>query len=146
MALFRYPLPEPRGILSHHVALRFLFSEMARLISLHEWLHGIDDTPLTFCAAWLPFVSSIQAFPFALVSLDLPVYEYGGLLHAFLSRRVHIDPQELVSGVHFGSSERIEADGLPELPLASVARGNLQIERRGVSCPSRAGRRLSDII
>src|SRR2546429_333603 len=29
-ALVRYPLPEPRGILSHHVALRFLFPEMMR--------------------------------------------------------------------------------------------------------------------
>src|SRR6266567_9043716 len=104
MALFRYPLPEPRGILSHHVALRSLFSEMTRLISLHGCLHNIDDTPRAFCAASLQYVSSIQVFPFALASLDLPVYEYGGLLHAFLSRRVHIDPQEPVSGVRFGSS------------------------------------------
>ena len=92
MALFRYPLPEPRGILSHHVALRFLFSEMTRLISLHVYLHGIGDTLPTFCAAWLPFASSMLAFLSALVSLGLPVCGYGGPLLALSIRRVRSDP------------------------------------------------------
>ncbi len=96
MALFRYPLPEPRGILSHHAALQFLFSEMTRLIFPHEYLRGICDTQSMFCAAWLPFASSMLAFLFALVSLDLPVYGCGGPLLALSIRKVRTDPQELV--------------------------------------------------
>src|SRR6266496_3462874 len=100
MALLRYPLPEPRGILSHHVALRFLFSEMSRLMFLHGWIRGTFGTPRVFCAFSLPFVSSRLVFLFSLASLNPLTYGYDAPLHALFSHRVHIHPQALVLGVH----------------------------------------------
>src|SRR5712691_11172553 len=140
MVLFRYPLPEPRWILSHHAALRFLFSEMVWVIFQHECPRDIDGTRLRFCSVGLPFVSSMEVFPSSLVSPDLPVCEYGEPRYVLLNRKVHIDPQELVEEVRFGWSERIGADGLLELPLASVGEEYHQIVRRAASCPSHDGR------
>ena|SRR6266566_8812777 len=96
MALLRYPLPEPRGILSHHAALRFRFSERTRLIFQRVYLRDTCDRRLTFCAVWRPFVSPMLAFLSAPASLDLPAYGYGGPLLALSIRKVRIDPQGLV--------------------------------------------------
>jgi hypothetical protein len=79
---------EPRGILSHHVSLQYLLSEMTRLTFLHECPHGMDDTPLRFCVAVLPFVSSISVFLSFLVSLSPPVCECGAPPPAYLNHKV----------------------------------------------------------